>query len=165
MQDDLQKRLETSTYEDLKAIKDHLTIKENAESLSSIFKTGIYEAHVKVKQKNLTYSIAKDTAMELVEEITGVSFARTFVKAIQQISRTSESDPAVEQFIAVVNQIGIKAVLKVVIGLTKPRDTMKHLGKMELAKDIVKTGGEYEKFELLGIFTQDELEEIKNTAK
>ncbi|MCU5106018.1 hypothetical protein OCA21_09180 [Bacillus cereus] len=64
-----------------------------------------------------------------------------------------------------VNKIGIKAVLKVVIGLTKPRDTMKHLGKMELAKDIIKTSGEYEQFELLGIFTQDELEEIKDTTK
>ncbi|PGO25236.1 hypothetical protein CN982_21800 [Bacillus cereus] len=165
MQDDLRTRLENSTYEDLQAIKDHLIIKENAKSFASIFKAGIYEAHVKVKQKNFTYSIAKDTAVELVEELTNLSSIRTLVKAIQQLWRTPESDAAIEKFIDVIDEISLEAVLDIVIGSPEQRDPVKHLGKMELAKAIVKKDGTYEQFERLGIFTQDELEEIKAVAE
>ncbi|MNB96415.1 hypothetical protein D3C75_436150 [compost metagenome] len=159
MQDELRRRLENATYDDLSAIKNHLAIKENAESLSSIFKSGSYDAHVKEKQKNLTYSIVKDTAVELVGEITGVSMVGTFVKAVQQLWKTNGSDEAVERFIDDVHKLSIEAVLSEVIGAK--RDPWKHAGKMELAKDIVRAGGSYVKLEELDYFTQDELKEIK----
>ncbi|PGA89054.1 hypothetical protein COL91_18560 [Bacillus pseudomycoides] len=165
MQDDLRKRLENSTYADLKATKDHLAIKENAESLASIFKSGSYDAHVEVKKKNLTYSIVKDTAVELVEEITGVSFVGIFVKAVQQLWKTPGSEEAVERFIAEIHELSTEAVQSEVIGLKHERDPRKHAGKMELAKDIVRAGGSYEQFERLDIFTQEELKEIKDAAK
>ncbi|HHT7224993.1 TPA: hypothetical protein ACTZ5W_002142 [Bacillus cereus] len=163
MEEKLRERLINATSADLKAIRIHLADKENAESLASIFKTGSYNAHVEVKKKNLTYSIVKETAVDLAGDFTGLSFVKTLSKAVHQLWETAESEEAVNDFIAKVQELENAAVLLEVIGAD--RDPRKHPGKMELAKDLVRAGECYKIFEKLDYFTQEELEEIRAAAK
>lgn len=163
MEEELEERLINATHADLKAIRTHLADKENAKSLASIFKSGSYAAHVKLKNKNLTYSIVKETAVDLAGDVTGWSFVKTLSKAIHQLRTTAGSEEAVKNFFAKVQELENAAVLLEVIGAD--RDPWKHPGKMELAKDLVRAGECYKIFENLGYFTQDELKDIRDAAK
>ncbi|SDE58983.1 hypothetical protein SAMN04487777_11726 [Priestia aryabhattai B8W22] len=162
LQDELREKLEKGVYPDFQALKNHFANEENVKSLASIFKAGLYDEHMKNKRGNHTYSIVKDATIGIAGELSGLGLLEIAFKGVKQLWKEKGSDAEVAKFVEEVQKLSDDSLDSVVVGGVE-RDYWLYPGQKDLAKRLVQAGVDISVIDQLELFTQEELEDIKNS--